>query len=63
MIGNCKKCGVRGEIISGLCENCRLEIEGKKRIQLVGEKRKRKSREEIEREIAENREDRRFWVG
>lgn len=63
VFGSCKKCGRREELGGGLCENCRLEIEGKRHMQLVEEKRERQSREEIERDVAEHRRDKRFWTG
>lgn len=60
-IGFCKKCGEKDKLLGGLCENCRLEIEAKHSLEFE-EKREAKSREELERELAERRRDKKFWL-
>lgn len=61
-VGLCKKCGEKDKLVGGLCENCRLEIEAKQSL-TYKEDREEKSREEMERDLAERRRDKRFWLG
>ncbi len=60
MMGKCRKCDKRDELKGGLCEDCAEEEEAK-RIPLAS-KREKLSREDIEKEIAEKRRDKRFWT-
>lgn len=61
-VGYCKKCGEKDKLVGQLCENCRLELEAKNDPGIEDEK-EVKSREALEKEIAERRRDKKFWLG
>lgn len=58
----CKKCGERRHLKGGLCEDCGSEKDAQRMQSILGT-RERKTKEEIEKEIAEKRKDKRFWWG
>lgn len=58
----CKKCGERKQLRGGLCEDCQSEKEAERMDSILGT-REKKSREEVEKEIAERKKDKRFWWG
>ncbi|MBU0662483.1 MAG: hypothetical protein ABH854_01605 [Candidatus Diapherotrites archaeon] len=63
MIGYCKNCGQKSELRGALCENCRLEIDGKRQQEILGTGKKKQTKEEIEEELAERRRDKSQWWG
>lgn len=60
MMGKCKRCDKRDELKGGLCEDCNEE-EAVKNLPTSKPKEKL-SKEEIEKEIAEKRRDKKFWT-
>ncbi len=60
MMGKCRKCDKRDELRGGLCEDC-VEEEEAKRVP-IETKREKLSKEEMEKEIAEKRRDKKFWT-
>lgn len=62
VLDNCRACGNRRNLKGGLCEDCQSTKEAERMDSIMGT-RQRKSREEIEKEIAERKKDRRFWWG
>lgn len=58
----CKKCGEKRNLKSGLCEDCASVKEAERMDSLTGT-RVKLSREEVEKEVAEKKRDKRFWWG
>jgi len=59
---NCRMCSNKRELRGGLCEDCQSVKEAERMNSVLGT-RERKTKEEIEKEIAERKKDRRFWWG
>ena len=57
----CKKCGERKHLRGGLCEDCSSEKDAQRMKTILGE-RERASKEDVEREIAEKKRDKKFWL-
>ena len=62
MIGNCRKCNARANLKAGLCEDCASNEEAKRMEDVLGV-RKKKTPEEIQRELELRKKDKRFWWG
>lgn len=58
----CKMCGEKRNLRGGLCEDCQSIKEAERMKSVLGT-RDKKTKEEIEKEIAERKKDKRFWWG
>lgn len=58
----CKKCGEKRNLRGGLCEDCQSAKDVERMDQMTGV-RVHKSKDEVEKEIAERKRDKRFWWG
>jgi len=58
----CKKCGEKRNLKSGLCEDCQSVKDAERMSHIYGV-RERQTKEDIEKEVAEKKHDKRFWWG
>jgi hypothetical protein len=62
VIADCRNCGKKREVRGGLCEDCQSAKEAERMDSVLGT-RTRKTKEQVEKEIAERRKDRKYWWG
>ncbi|MEW6295304.1 MAG: hypothetical protein AB1467_03330 [Candidatus Diapherotrites archaeon] len=58
--GICRKCNRKEDLRGGLCEDCASEEEAKRNP--LNETREKLTKEELEKQMAEKRHDKRFWT-
>ncbi len=62
VFADCRNCGKKENLRGGLCEDCQ-SVKETERLNSVLGTRQRKTKEEVEKEIAERKKDRKYWWG